>query len=608
MHGAVVVVNYGSHALLERNIGDLAARVIVVDNFSTPGEREAVTALCAERDWLLVTAANDGFGAGVNRGVRVAIEVGEREIVLLNPDALAAPEVIAALVEHVHQHPGEVVSPTIRTPTGRVEFAGSLVSLATGRIRRGWQERDDDPQWRNWLSGACMAVSKDVFEAVGGMSEDYFLYWEDVDFSRRVAAAGFRLVVRDDLEVVHDEGSTHGGAGSRAKTSIYYYFNTRNRLLFGSRFAAAALPRWVVTTPRESASIWLRGGRRQLLSDPGGAVAAVKGTFAGLAIAARAGLGRKSMGTSRPADRVPGRLALGVLTFKRPHLLAELLPLLVAQLRDVAELDPVLIVVDNDPERSAAEVVAAAGAGIRYAPEPEPGLSAARNRALSEASDYALLAFIDDDEQPEVGWLRALVDTYAQREAVAVTGPVRSLPATPLDGWLDGSGLFAMAGGTTGDIRPGLATNNLLLDLDWLRARDIRFDRRFGLTGGEDSMLGQTIRGHGGAIVWCAEAVVSEIVPVSRLSRAWVLDRAARFGESWVRVRVIDRRGARATLRRLRFAAKGAARIVRGNLTALWWRLRRDDTARARAEVDAAGGRGMIRGAVGVNTEEYGRR
>lgn len=115
------------------------------------------------------------------------------------------------------------------------------------------------------------------------MAEEYFLYWEDVDFSIRATKAGVGLILRDDLCVVHDEGGTQQRPGSRAKSSLYYYYNTRNRLLFGVAHAAAGSRRtWLLQTPRQSYRIWLRGGRRQLLESPGGLVAAIRGTAAGL--------------------------------------------------------------------------------------------------------------------------------------------------------------------------------------------------------------------------------------------------------------------------------------------------------------------------------------
>lgn len=289
---ALVVVNYGSHELIAENVPTTAleagARVYIVDNPSSVAECEAVRRLCAERDWtLVVSPANDGFGSGVNRGVRAAIADGLDVFVLLNPDASADGPVLAELARAVRLDPGAVVAPRIVGSDGHTDFDGAMVSLATGRTRMRRIDGDDDPEWVNWLTGACMAFDRAGFEEAGGFAEDYFLYWEDVDFSRRAVAAGRRLVVRHDLQVVHDEGGTQGSQGRRAKSHSYYYWNCRNRLVFGRRFARVPWRDWLRATPGQSWQILLRGGRRQILEDPGTLFAAVRGTLAGIVMARR---------------------------------------------------------------------------------------------------------------------------------------------------------------------------------------------------------------------------------------------------------------------------------------------------------------------------------
>lgn len=304
---ALVVVNYGSHALVAANLprraaDEAGAKVFLVDNLSTEGERRAVAELCAQRGWVMLPQeGNPGFAAGVNRGVGAAIAEGFEVFVTLNPDATADALTLAALARGVREDPLTVASPLVVRSSGGYDFRGSTVSLRSGRIRTGWVPGDDDEEWKNWLTGACLAFSRDTFEVLGGLDPRYFLYWEDVDFSRRAVEAGRRLVLREDLCVLHDEGGTHTAAGSRAKSSTYYYHNCRNRLLFGSRFHRGTWGGWLMSTPEQTWRIWTRGGRRQLLTSPGGAVAAVRGSIDGMRAARRHG-GRVRPGAGpRPA-------------------------------------------------------------------------------------------------------------------------------------------------------------------------------------------------------------------------------------------------------------------------------------------------------------------
>ena len=79
----------------------------------------------------------------------------------------------------------------------------------------------------------------------------------------------------------------------------------------------------------------------------------------------------------------------------------------------------------------------------------------------------------------------------------------------------------------------GAATNNLLLDLAQLRTLGIRFDDRFGLTGGSDTLLTHTLVKRGAQIRWCDDAVMRETVPVERATRRWALRRTFRTGNGW---------------------------------------------------------------------------
>ncbi len=292
---SLVVVNYGSSALLAQNLGridltGLPVRVVVVDNHSSTAELAAVHALAGERGWTVVALPdNRGFGAAVNAGTAAARRLGCRVHVLLNPDATLVPAVLAALHQHVLTDPLAVVSPTVVTSAGAVEFSGARVVLGSGRIRGGAAARRDDlGPTRSWLTGACLAVHDDVLRRAGGFAEDYFLYWEDVDFSRRCELAGATLVVRDDLVAVHDEGGTQPSGPGRAKSALYYRYNCRNRLVYAARqLDRAGTVRWLLRTPVESWQVLLRGGRRQLLADPGLLLAALSGSASGAVVALR---------------------------------------------------------------------------------------------------------------------------------------------------------------------------------------------------------------------------------------------------------------------------------------------------------------------------------
>ena len=305
----VVVVSYDSATLLADNLAGRAVAgpadlVVVVDNSTDPAERAAVARLCAAQGWQLVALPdNPGFGAGVNAGIAAARAAGCRTFLLLNPDAVIDPEVVDQLREHSLREPMSLIAPRVVDSSGAVVFAGARLSLRDGRIR-GRREGDpaEQPGWENWLTGACLVVHEELLDRAGGLAEDYFLYWEDVEFSHRCLRAGGRLVLRTDLVVRHDEGGTQGRQRGRAKSATYYRWNCRNRLLFAAQhLGRRELLRWVLTTPAVSREILLRGGRRQLLQSTRPLRAVVRGSLEGLGLALRALVRRPS----RPAAAAP---------------------------------------------------------------------------------------------------------------------------------------------------------------------------------------------------------------------------------------------------------------------------------------------------------------
>lgn len=313
----IVVVNYGSHDLLETHLGamdlgGLPVHVVVVDNFSTAAEREVVAALAGARGWTFVGLPdNRGFGAGVNAGVRAARAAGCVTFLLLNPDASVAPGVVGELRRHSLREPMALISPRIVAPDGTVFFDGAELFTDSGRLRGRrtgttpsgpGRTRPSGPA-TEWVTGACLVVHDQLLRRAGELDESFFLYWEDVEFSHRCRAAGGALVVRSDLEAVHDAGGTQGPTPGRAKSAVYYRYNCRNRLLFAARWSSRReLLRWMWATPAVSWEVLLRGGRRQLLHQPALALAAIRGSASGLVLAAGALLrGRRRTARTGPS-------------------------------------------------------------------------------------------------------------------------------------------------------------------------------------------------------------------------------------------------------------------------------------------------------------------
>lgn len=233
-------------------------------------------------------------------------------------------------------------------------------------------------------------------------------------------------------------------------------------------------------------------------------------------------------------------ILVSVATRNRPSMLCELLD----SLCEITKPDHVtvdILVVENNHSETLSDCLAhyrgrATGGKIVYLLETEIGISFARNRALSYALDggYDLLVFVDDDERVELDWLERLL-TEQQRCGFDIVGsPVRPSDGdAPLTLWqrIVLAGIREIqnhaearcrrqrAKGCAGTIK--LATGSWMGKVDFFRRTCLKFDPRFGLTGGEDWHLWAKAKTLGAKTGWAPDAIVYETVPPCRLTLAY---------------------------------------------------------------------------------------
>ncbi|MEX8495704.1 glycosyltransferase family 2 protein [Sphaerotilus sp.] len=239
----------------------------------------------------------------------------------------------------------------------------------------------------------------------------------------------------------------------------------------------------------------------------------------------------------RSTDRL---ISICICTYKRPAGLRQALQSL-TRMAIPSGCRVETLVVDNETAGSAAVVVddlhrAHPALALRYMQEPTPGVSHARNRCLnSAAGDF--IVFIDDDEFVNSEWLVELLRCMDSTRADAVFGPVVPFFEMPPTAWLVASGVNDRLRFPTGTELPWreARTGNVMLRHTMVEDGH-RFSTDFARTGGEDSLFFAMAKQRGHQLVWCDEAVVHESVPVQRMTRSWVLQRAFMGGRTYVRL------------------------------------------------------------------------
>jgi succinoglycan biosynthesis protein ExoM len=289
-----------------------------------------------------------------------------------------------------------------------------------------------------------------------------------------------------------------------------------------------------------------------------------------------------------------------VATYKRPETLRKLL----VSLQNQTGLDSVsyhIVIVDNDPQLSAAETVENFANIATYVSEPVPGIAAARNAGLDAAEIFRpkAVAFIDDDEVASSNWLSELLEVWNNGEIDVVTGPVEyELPpgteflreAAPYFRKIERPNLAPV---------PDVATNNTLVSAGWFSGSEgLRFSETYSLTGGSDVELFYRLQAQGGSCVWAASALVVESVPPSRTTPRWIRQRDLRNGQLQARVRVQVN-----CVPRSQILIEGILRIIKGSVTLVV--SSPSGSARIQAWRTLQTGRGYIKAITGQHFREY---
>ena len=249
----VVVVTYSPGESLASFLTTLqtstAYDVVLADNGSTDG---APTAAVGPGVRLLQTGGNLGYGKAANLG---ASGFEGDWIVVANPDVTWSPGALDELIAAGSRWPrAGCLGPAIRTPDGQLyPSARAFPSLGRGighavfgwwwpsnPWTRAYRAEVGSPREgaTGWLSGSCMLLRREAFEAVGGFDPTYFMYCEDMDLCRRLGEAGWSSVYVPSAVITHTGGhATSRSAGPMLREHHRALFRYLSRQYAGPAYA-----------------------------------------------------------------------------------------------------------------------------------------------------------------------------------------------------------------------------------------------------------------------------------------------------------------------------------------------------------------------------------
>jgi hypothetical protein len=276
----VVIVNYRTPNLTIDSLRSLVSevqalpgtRVVVTDNKSGDGSVEQIGTAIETEGWsewasLMPLERNGGFAYGNNAAIRPALQSTNPPpyVLLLNPDTIVRPGALKALVDFMNEHPDVgIAGSRLEDPDGTPQrsafrFHTVLSELDFG-LRLGVVSKllskwvvappvSDQTHQTDWVAGASMIIRREVFEAAGLMDEEYFMYYEEMDFCLQAKKAGWSCWYVPQSRVVHLVGQSSGVTDTKRppKRLPQYLFDSRRRYFiknYGWLYAALADHAW----------------------------------------------------------------------------------------------------------------------------------------------------------------------------------------------------------------------------------------------------------------------------------------------------------------------------------------------------------------------------
>jgi GT2 family glycosyltransferase len=212
-------------------------RVLIVDNGSRDGSNVELRRLAGGKVELLESLINTGYTGGCNLGLGHGLEIGADYVWLLNNDAVTGPETLSSLVALAESDARiGLVTPRIAAlDEDRLTFVGGVISPK----RHLYNETNDPTVAAEWereypdaglVIGTAMLVRTEVIRRIGVLDPAFFAYFEDIDYSARSAAAGFRNVVDANSVVRHFEKNRN--TKPLEIKPHYWYYMARNESRF----------------------------------------------------------------------------------------------------------------------------------------------------------------------------------------------------------------------------------------------------------------------------------------------------------------------------------------------------------------------------------------
>ncbi|WP_158798479.1 glycosyltransferase family 2 protein [Pedobacter sp. L105] len=247
---AILLLNWNTPLYTSNCISSLLAvgdhslfDIIIADNGSTDGSLQKLKSQFPQLTFL-DNEYNLGFAEGNNRAINYSISQGYMYSLILNNDTETEEDLVKLLLQHLQEHPkAAAVQPAIYWLHDKTKLwnGNGCFNAVTGKIYARKIPAVHPVKYirAKWLTGCCMLVRNSVLAKEGAFNKQFFLYYEDVELSFRLRAAGHELHYLPTATVYHEAGAS-GQLTSREKegtlSPVIHYYVSRNHIWFLGRF------------------------------------------------------------------------------------------------------------------------------------------------------------------------------------------------------------------------------------------------------------------------------------------------------------------------------------------------------------------------------------
>ena len=254
----IVILNYNGKDVIKKCLTSVFKidypdfEVVLVDNNSTDGSLEIAKSNFSKANFIK-NEENLGYASGNNIGIRFSLERMAEYVLLLNNDTEVEKDFLMKMIAVMEEDEKVgIASPVIMDGnTKQIWFSGGKIDWLRMKTLHLQSARTETCFESEFITGCSMLVRSEVFQKIGLLDENFFLYWEDADFSLRSRKAGFRNVVVPTSWIYHFEKSE-----GRKKAKIYWL--VISGLIFFKKNAPFWLKPWFgLYLPARKVKNWL---------------------------------------------------------------------------------------------------------------------------------------------------------------------------------------------------------------------------------------------------------------------------------------------------------------------------------------------------------------